>query len=67
MTSGGFSLDQLMGDEPTPDFSRCFDEQFDRLMGFLRDDTLREYCLAANRRLHYAGNGRPRGHDPADD
>jgi RNA polymerase sigma factor (sigma-70 family) len=42
---GGFSLDQLMGDEPTPDFLAMLDEQFERLMNLLRDDTLRSIAL----------------------
>lgn len=40
-----FSLDQLMGDEPTPEFLLTLDEQFDHLMGLLRDETLREIAL----------------------
>lgn len=42
---GGFSLDQLMGDEPTPDFLAMLDEQFELLMSLLRDDTLRSIAL----------------------
>jgi RNA polymerase sigma factor (sigma-70 family) len=42
---GGFSLDQLMGDEPTPEFLAMLDEQFERLMNLLRDETLRTIAL----------------------
>lgn len=39
---GGFSLDQLMGDEPTPEFLLMLEEEHERLLALLRDDELRE-------------------------
>ncbi|MDZ4659710.1 MAG: ECF-type sigma factor [Bythopirellula sp.] len=39
---GVFSLDQLMGDEPTPEFVLMLEEEHERLMALLRDDELRE-------------------------
>lgn len=36
-----FSLDQLICDEPTPDFLAMLNERFEHLMSLLRDDTLR--------------------------
>jgi RNA polymerase sigma factor (sigma-70 family) len=40
-----FSLDQLMGDDPTPDYLIMLSEQFERLLSYLRDDTLRSIAL----------------------
>jgi RNA polymerase sigma factor (sigma-70 family) len=37
----GFTLDSLIGNEPTPDFLVMLDEQNNRLLGQLRDDRLR--------------------------
>lgn len=45
INNGGFALDQLVGDDPTPEFLTMLDEQFDRLMGLLRDDNLRTIAL----------------------
>lgn len=42
---GTFHLDQLIGEDPTPEFVLILQEQFERLMGLLRDDTLREIAL----------------------
>lgn len=40
-----FLLDQLIGDEPTPDFVLALDEQFNHLLRILRDDDLRKIAL----------------------
>lgn len=40
--SDGFSLDRLVGDEPTPDLVLMLDEQYQRLFGLLCDDQLRQ-------------------------
>lgn len=40
------ALDQLMDDEPTPDFLVMMEEQHRRLLGLLRDDRLREIAEA---------------------
>jgi RNA polymerase sigma factor (sigma-70 family) len=44
-TSGEFSLDQLAGDDPTPDFLVALDEEFSRLLTLLRDDQLRQVAI----------------------
>lgn len=44
-SNGGFDLDNLVGDDPTPEFLAMLDEQFDRLMTLLRDDNLRTIAL----------------------
>jgi RNA polymerase sigma factor (sigma-70 family) len=44
-TGTEFSLDQLMSDDPTPDYLIMLGEQFDRLLSYLRDDTLRSIAL----------------------
>ena len=41
-----FSLDQLVGDQPTPDFLVTLEEQNQRLLRQLRDDTLRRIALS---------------------
>lgn len=50
LASGGvesrrFTLDHLMGDDPTPEFMVMLDEQFRRLLGLLRDDCLRKVAI----------------------
>lgn len=40
-----FSLDQLAGDSPTPEFLVALDEQFSRLLALLRDDQLRQVAI----------------------
>lgn len=44
-TDAEFSLDQLMSDDPTPDYLIMLSEQFERLLSYLRDDTLRSIAL----------------------
>lgn len=44
-TDGKSALDILVGGEPTPDFLAMLDEQFQRLLGLLRDDRLREIAI----------------------
>ncbi len=41
-----FTLDWLVGDEPTPDFLVMLEEQNDRLLGLLRDDRLRNVAIS---------------------
>lgn len=43
---GGIALDQMMGDDPTPDFLVMMEEQHRRLLSLLRDDRLREIAEA---------------------
>jgi hypothetical protein len=43
--AGSFTLDRLMGDDPTPEFMVMLDEQFRRLLGLLRDDCLRQIAI----------------------
>jgi RNA polymerase sigma factor (sigma-70 family) len=40
-----FSLDYLVGREPTPEFLAMFDEEVSRLLALLRDDRLRQIAL----------------------
>jgi RNA polymerase sigma factor (sigma-70 family) len=44
--SKGFTLDQLVGEEPTPDFLVILEEQNRRLLGLLRDDRLRQIAIS---------------------
>jgi RNA polymerase sigma factor (sigma-70 family) len=44
--SKGFTLDQLVGEEPTPDFLVMLEEQNRRLLGLLRDDRLRQIAIS---------------------
>ncbi len=44
--SQAFSLDNLIGDEPTPEFLVIMDEQHRHLLGLLRDDRLRKIANA---------------------
>jgi RNA polymerase sigma factor (sigma-70 family) len=44
--SKGFTLDQLVGEEPTPEFLVILDEQNQRLLGLLRDDRLRQIAIS---------------------
>jgi DNA-directed RNA polymerase specialized sigma24 family protein len=39
------AFDQIMGNDPTPDFLAMLDEEFQRLLGMLRDDRLREIVI----------------------
>jgi RNA polymerase sigma factor (sigma-70 family) len=41
-----FTLDQLVGEEPTPDFLAMLDEQNRRLLSLLRDDRLRQIAVS---------------------
>jgi RNA polymerase sigma factor (sigma-70 family) len=41
-----FTLDQLVGEEPTPEFLVMLDEQNRRLLGLLRDDRLRQIAIS---------------------
>jgi RNA polymerase sigma factor (sigma-70 family) len=43
--SSGFTLDRLVGDEPTPEFVVMLEEQHERLLGLLRDDRLRQIAV----------------------
>jgi DNA-directed RNA polymerase specialized sigma24 family protein len=43
--SKGFALDQLIGDELTPEFVVMLEEQHNRLLGMLRDDRLRQIAV----------------------
>ena len=43
--SKGFTLDYLIGDEPTPDFLIALEEENRRLLNMLRDDRLREIAV----------------------
>lgn len=43
--AGESAFDRIMADEPTPDFLAMLDEQFQRLLGLLRDDRLREIVI----------------------
>jgi DNA-directed RNA polymerase specialized sigma24 family protein len=43
--SHGFSLDRLVGDEPTPELVAMLAEQHQRLLGLLRDDRLRQIAI----------------------
>lgn len=43
--SEAFTLDYLIGDEPTPDFLISMDEENRRLLGLLRDDHLRHIAM----------------------
>ena len=46
IAAGGKSaLDIIVGGDPTPDFLATLDEQFQRLLGRLRDDRLREIAI----------------------
>jgi RNA polymerase sigma factor (sigma-70 family) len=40
-----FSMDSLVGDEPTPEFLVMVNEQSERLLGLLRDDRLRNVAI----------------------
>lgn len=40
-----FTLDELVSDEPTPDFAVMLQEQHERLLGLLRDDSLRRIAI----------------------
>jgi len=42
---GKSALDIIVGGDPTPDFLATLDEQFQRLLGRLRDDRLREIAI----------------------
>jgi DNA-directed RNA polymerase specialized sigma24 family protein len=44
--SGRFMLDQLVGEEPTPEFVVMLEEEHDRLLAMLRDDHLRQIATA---------------------
>lgn len=44
--SEDFSLDQLLCNDPTPDFFVILTEQLSRLMGLLRDDCLRKVAVS---------------------
>jgi RNA polymerase sigma factor (sigma-70 family) len=39
------AFDQIMGNSPTPDFLTMLNEEFQRLLGLLRDDCLREIVI----------------------
>ena len=39
------TFDQIIGNDPTPDFLAMLDEEFQRLLGLLRDDRLREIVI----------------------
>lgn len=41
-----FSLDSLVGDEPTPEYLVMLNEQNERLLGLLRDDRLRNVAMS---------------------
>jgi RNA polymerase sigma factor (sigma-70 family) len=41
-----FSLDQIISEEPTPEFLVELEEQNDRLLGLLRDDNLRHIAVS---------------------
>jgi len=41
-----FGLDELMSEEPTPEFVYMLQEQHDRLLGILRDDNLRRIAVS---------------------
>jgi DNA-directed RNA polymerase specialized sigma24 family protein len=43
--SHGFALDRLVSDEPTPEFVVMLEEQHQRLLGLLRDDSLRRIAI----------------------
>ena len=43
--SQGFFLDQLLGDEPSPEFLAILNEQNERLLNLLRDDQLRRISI----------------------
>ncbi len=43
--SNGFALDELIGDEPSPDLVVILEEQHQRLLGLLRDDRLRQVAV----------------------
>jgi DNA-directed RNA polymerase specialized sigma24 family protein len=43
---GQFTLDALVGDEPTPEFVAMLEEETQQLLGALRDDLLRKVALA---------------------
>ncbi len=45
MASGAFSLDDLIGSEPTPDFLVALEEQYVWLLGKLRNAQLREIAI----------------------
>lgn len=40
-----FALDQLIGQDPTPEFLVALEEEHQRLLGLLRDDRLREIAI----------------------
>ena len=40
-----FTLDRLIGEEPTPEFILMLEEQHQRLLGLLRDDRLRQIAI----------------------
>lgn len=44
--SKGFTLDHLVGQEPTPEFLVSLEEQNERLLGRLRDDKLRKIAVS---------------------
>jgi len=43
---GAFTLDWIVGDDPTPDFIAMLDEQNHRLLSLLRDDGLRNVAVS---------------------
>lgn len=43
--SQGFFLDQLLGDEPSPEFLAILNEENERLLNLLRDDQLRRIAI----------------------
>lgn len=43
--NNSFILDQLVGDEPTPEFLVSLEEEHQRLLGLLRDDRLRQIAV----------------------
>ncbi len=44
--SGRFVMDDLLGNVPTPEHLVMLDEEYERLLGLLRDDRLREIAIA---------------------
>ena len=45
-SSSAFTLDNLVGDEPTPEFLIILEEQNGRLLGLLRDEMLRRIAIS---------------------
>jgi RNA polymerase sigma factor (sigma-70 family) len=43
--SHSFALDQLVSEEPTPEFALMLQEEHDHLLGLLRDDSLRQIAV----------------------